>query len=77
MVSVVAKRRTGILPSRKTAEARAYRETYCRGGETHPSPNGHRRILAAVRARDADALVGELDAHRERALLAVGAILRG
>jgi hypothetical protein len=73
MVSVVAKRRTGILPSRKTAEARAYRETYCRGGETHPSPNGHRSPRCDP--SPGESVLGGT-AH-DLELLAVGAILRG
>jgi len=55
----------------------AYRALYYNSpAERAAADDAHRRILAAVRARDADALVAELDAHRERALQAVGAILR-
>ena len=56
----------------------AYRALYYNVARraARPPIEAHRRILAAVRARDADALVAELDAHRERALEAVGAILR-
>ena len=55
----------------------AYRALYYHSpAERAAADDAHRRILAAVRARDADALVAELDAHRERALQAVGAILR-
>jgi DNA-binding GntR family transcriptional regulator len=55
----------------------AYRALYYNSpAERAAADDAHRRILAAVRARDADALVAELDAHREHALEAVGAILR-
>jgi DNA-binding GntR family transcriptional regulator len=37
----------------------------------------HERILAAVRARDADALVGRMDAHRDRALIVLRGIFAG
>jgi DNA-binding GntR family transcriptional regulator len=39
--------------------------------------HAHDRILAAVRARDADELVAELDAHRERALDVLRELLAG
>ncbi len=43
--------------------------------ERRASLDAHARILAAVRAGDADRLVEELDAHRERALAVLGAVL--
>ena len=43
--------------------------------ERRASLDAHERILAAVRARDADRLVDALDAHRERALAVLGAVL--
>jgi DNA-binding GntR family transcriptional regulator len=55
----------------------AYRALYYTlPSERAAADAAHRRILAAVRARDADALVAELDAHRQRALEAVSDILR-
>jgi DNA-binding GntR family transcriptional regulator len=54
----------------------AYRALYYNSpAERAASLDAHERILAALRARDADALVAELDAHRERALDVVVAIL--
>jgi DNA-binding GntR family transcriptional regulator len=47
----------------------AYRALYYNSPvERRESLEAHDRILAAVRARDADALVSELDVHRDRAL---------
>lgn len=47
----------------------AYRALYYNSpAERRASVDAHDRILAAVRARDADRLVVELDAHRQRAL---------
>lgn len=47
----------------------AYRAMYYNSPEERRATiDAHDRILAAVRARDADALVVELDAHRRRAL---------
>ncbi|MGO9754071.1 MAG: GntR family transcriptional regulator [Solirubrobacteraceae bacterium] len=47
----------------------AYRALYYNSpDERRRSIEAHERIIAAVRARDADRLVAELDAHRERAL---------
>jgi DNA-binding GntR family transcriptional regulator len=37
--------------------------------------DAHDRIIEAVRARDADRLVRELDAHRQRALDVLRAVL--
>jgi len=55
----------------------AYRALYYSvPAERAAADAAHRRILAAVRARDADALIAELDAHRERALATVSEILR-
>jgi DNA-binding GntR family transcriptional regulator len=55
----------------------AYRALYYTlPSERAAADAAHRRILAAVRARDADALIAELDAHRQRALEAVSDILR-
>jgi DNA-binding GntR family transcriptional regulator len=52
----------------------AYRAIYYNSpAERRRAAKAHKRILAAVAARDADRLVGELDAHRERAL----SVLRG
>lgn len=45
--------------------------------ERNNAVSAHDRIMAAVRARDADVLVGELDAHRERALSVLRGILAG
>lgn len=54
----------------------AYRALYYTlPSERAAADAAHRRILAAVRARDADAVVAELDAHRQRALEAVSEIL--
>ena len=47
----------------------AYRALYYNSQEERRRANdAHERILAAVQARDADELVSELDAHRDRAL---------
>ena len=52
----------------------AYRALYYNSpAERKRSNQAHDRIIAAVEERDADALVAELDAHRERAL----GVLRG
>lgn len=52
----------------------AYRATYYNSrAERLRAAKAHERILAAVAAHDADRLVAELDAHRDRAL----AVLRG
>lgn len=54
----------------------AYRAIYYNSSsERHAAVDAHDRILAAVRARDADALVCELDAHRARALHVLSGIL--
>lgn len=54
----------------------AYRALYYNSPqERHAAVAAHDRILDAVRRRDADALVAELDAHRRRALDVLGAIL--
>jgi DNA-binding GntR family transcriptional regulator len=55
----------------------AYRALYYNSpDERTAADDAHERILAAARARDADALVSELDAHRARALAVLDAILR-
>jgi DNA-binding GntR family transcriptional regulator len=55
----------------------AYRAMYYNSPEErHASLEAHDAILAAVDARDADALVAALDAHRERALAVLRGILR-
>lgn len=52
----------------------AYRALYYNSpAERRRSLDAHERIMSALRARDAERLVAELDAHRERAL----AVLRG
>lgn len=48
---------------------------YNAAAERETATAAHRRIIAAVRARDADRLVAELDAHRGRALEALTPIL--
>lgn len=54
----------------------AYRALYYNSvEERRRSADAHDRIVAAVRARDADALVRELDEHRERALEVLRGIL--
>jgi DNA-binding GntR family transcriptional regulator len=54
----------------------AYRAMYYNSpAERNESVAGHERILEALRDRDADRLVAELDAHRLRALDVLGAIL--
>lgn len=54
----------------------AYRALYYNSeAERHASIDAHDRILAAMRERDADRLVAELDAHRQRALDVLLAVL--
>jgi len=54
----------------------SYRALYYNAPEERRAAiDAHERILAAVRARDADALIAELDAHRERALDVLRGIL--
>ena len=54
----------------------AYRAMYYSSpAERHEAVAAHERILAALRANDADRLVTELDAHRARALEVLGTIL--
>jgi DNA-binding GntR family transcriptional regulator len=54
----------------------AYRATYYNSpAERRRAAKAHKRILAAVAARDADRLVAELDAHRDRALEVLRGIL--
>jgi DNA-binding GntR family transcriptional regulator len=54
----------------------AYRAIYYNSpDERDAADDAHRRILTAVRARDPDRLVAELDAHRERALETLRGIL--
>jgi DNA-binding GntR family transcriptional regulator len=54
----------------------AYRALYYNDpGERQQATDAHDRIVAAVEARDADRLVAELDAHRERALEVLRGIL--
>ena len=54
----------------------AYRAIYYNSAaERSRAAKAHRRILAAVAARDADRLVAELDAHRDRALAVLRDIL--
>lgn len=54
----------------------AYRALYYNAPEERlESLEAHGRIVAAIRAQDPDALVGELDAHRERALEVLRKIL--
>ncbi len=54
----------------------AYRALYYNSPEERrASLQAHDRILDAVRARDEHALLRELDAHRDRALAVLGAIL--
>ena len=50
-----------------------YRTVYY-GAEAHRArvAHEHAAILAAIRRRDADALVAELDAHREHAVIGIG-----
>jgi DNA-binding GntR family transcriptional regulator len=43
--------------------------------ERRRAAKAHKRILAAVAVRDADRLVAELDAHRDRALAVLRDIL--
>jgi DNA-binding GntR family transcriptional regulator len=54
----------------------AYRAIYYNSPESRRSSlDAHERILGAIRDRDADRLVAELDAHRAHALEALGALL--
>lgn len=56
----------------------AYRALYYNSAqERRASVEAHDRILAAVRARDADRLVAELDAHRARAIEVLLGVLPG
>jgi DNA-binding GntR family transcriptional regulator len=56
----------------------AYRAMYYNSPEERrASLDAHDAILAAAEARDADTLVRELHAHRERALDVLRAVLRG
>jgi DNA-binding GntR family transcriptional regulator len=56
----------------------AYRALYYNSPEERErSLEAHERILAATRAGDADRLVAELDAHRERALAVLRDVLAG
>jgi DNA-binding GntR family transcriptional regulator len=55
----------------------AYRAMYYNSpDEREQSIAAHARILAAIRDRDPDRLVAELDAHRERALSVLRPLLR-
>jgi len=54
----------------------AYRALYYNSpAERQNAIDAHDRIVAAVRERDADRLIAELDAHRERALVVLREIL--
>jgi DNA-binding GntR family transcriptional regulator len=54
----------------------AYRALYYNSPRERAAADAaHDRILAAARAHDADTLVAELDAHRDRALQTLTAIL--
>jgi DNA-binding GntR family transcriptional regulator len=54
----------------------AYRAMYYNApAERRRAARAHERILAAVRAGDADRLVAEQDAHRDRALVVLEGIL--
>lgn len=56
----------------------AYRALYYNlAAERAEAARAHERIIAALRAADADRLVAELDAHRARALRTLGSILAG
>jgi DNA-binding GntR family transcriptional regulator len=56
----------------------AYRALYYNSPEERGrSLEAHERILAALRARDPDTLVAELDAHRDRALVVLREVLAG
>jgi DNA-binding GntR family transcriptional regulator len=56
----------------------AYRAMYYNSpAERNESVAAHERILDALRERDVERLVAELDAHRTRALDVLGAILAG
>jgi DNA-binding GntR family transcriptional regulator len=55
----------------------AYRAIYYNSPlERRAAIDAHERIVDALRANDADALVAEMDAHRERALAVLREILR-
>jgi DNA-binding GntR family transcriptional regulator len=55
----------------------AYRALYYNSrDERAAAVDAHERIIETIRARDADRLVAELDAHRERALDVLRGILR-
>ena len=55
----------------------AYRALYYNSREERQaSVKAHKRILKAVRARDSDRLVAELDAHRRRAVKVLAGMLR-
>jgi DNA-binding GntR family transcriptional regulator len=59
-------------------QTEAYRAMYYNSPEERRnSIDAHDRIIAAMRARDADRLVAELDAHRRRALDVLCGILGG
>lgn len=54
----------------------AYRALYYNlEAERHSAAEAHERIMSALRERDAQRLVGELDAHRERALTVLRQVL--
>jgi DNA-binding GntR family transcriptional regulator len=54
----------------------AYRALYYNSPrEREAADDAHRRIIAAARAEDADALVAELNAHRDRALRTLTEVL--
>ncbi len=54
----------------------SYRASYYNSpAERRRAAKAHKRIIAAVAARDADRLVAELDAHRDRALAVLRDIL--
>ena len=56
----------------------AYRALYYNSPEERGrSLEAHERILDALRAGDADRLVAELDAHRDRALAVLRDVLAG
>jgi DNA-binding GntR family transcriptional regulator len=56
----------------------AYRALYYNAAEERAAAvEAHERILDALRARDADRLVAELDGHRGRALRVLRRILEG
>jgi DNA-binding GntR family transcriptional regulator len=56
----------------------SYRALYYNSGEERAETvEAHDRILAAVRAREPDAVIAELDAHRDRALRFLVEVLTG